>query len=82
MGAGIQIMIDDKDADKASEIIGQNSDSKTKCPNCDSENVEFGLGRKKFGKIVLIFFSLISGIPFCNLKLSYYCKDCKSEFKR
>jgi len=82
VGAGIQIMIDDKDVDKANALLGQDSDTKIKCPNCDSENVIFGLGHKKFSKIILILLSLLIGTPFNNVKLSYYCKDCKTEFKR
>ncbi len=82
MGAGIQIMIDEKDADKAIELLGQDSATKIKCPNCGSENVAYGLGRKKFGKIALICLSVISMIPFNNIKLAYSCKDCKTEFKR
>ena len=82
MGAGVQIMIDDKDAEKANKILGQNNDKLIKCPNCNSENVVFGLGNKKFGKITWILLSILIMVPFNNLKLTYYCRDCKTEFKR
>jgi transposase-like protein len=80
MGSGIQVMVDEKDVDKASELLGQNNTTELKCPVCNSVNLGYGLGKKKIGKILFVFLSLLSFIPFNNSKPTWYCKDCKREF--
>ncbi len=82
MGSGIQIMIDESDFEIAHRLISQD-DTKTKieCPNCHSSNITFSLGTKKIKKILTILLSLLFWIPFGNIKNTYYCKDCKTEFK-
>jgi transcription elongation factor Elf1 len=83
-GAGIQIMIDEANKDKAQKIIDEiqtRPDNEIKCPTCGSSNVGFGLGEKKFKKILIVIISLLNFMPFNNLKNTYYCKACKTEFK-
>ena len=80
MGAGIQIMIFDKDLEKAITIVNPSISGALTCPYCDSENIRLGLGRKRNGALLTILISLIAWIPFGNVKKIHLCKDCKSEF--
>jgi hypothetical protein len=81
--AGIQLMINENDYEKASEILELNKiqNREVTCPHCFSENVKFGLGKHKLKKIFAIFISLLTFTPFNNIGYIYYCKDCKTEFK-
>jgi hypothetical protein len=81
LNAGIQVMIDEKDFEKASLLIAQPTDeSQLKCPSCDSTNISFGFGDRKILKYLLIFLSLFAFTPFGNIRNKRYCKDCKTEF--
>jgi len=81
LGAGIQVMIDEKDFENAEKIISQPALEKSlKCPNCESTNISFGMGQSKFKKYLLIALSLLIVIPLGNLKGNYQCKDCKHNF--
>ena len=81
LGAGVQIMINEKDYDKAVEILGLNVEKKAVCPNCNSTNIKIGLGKNKLKKIFTIIASLLMVIPFNNINSVYTCKDCGTEFK-
>jgi len=82
MGSGIQIMVNNTDLDKANKIINLDQASEIlKCPNCQSENITYGLGSNKIKKIFIIIMSLFAFTPFSNLKSTYYCKNCKIEFR-
>lgn len=82
MGAGIQIMIDENDREKAIELIlPPSKDIATLCPNCNSSDVQFGLGINKIKKMFIVLISLLNGIPFGNIRNIYYCRNCKTEFK-
>lgn len=83
MGAGVQILINESDYAQACNLIQQdrNSNSEIIYPFCNSKNVRFGLGSKKTHKIVQIILSLIMAIPLGNIKNTYYCIDCHSDFK-
>jgi hypothetical protein len=80
-GAGVQLMLHESDFDKASEILNENKAKEIVCPNCSSNNIKFGLGKHKLKKIFFIFISLFAFTPFNNMNNTYYCKDCKTEFK-
>jgi hypothetical protein len=82
MGSGIHILVDESDLEKAQSLISE-QDAKTKieCPHCQSSNITFGLGTNKIKKILTIVMSLLFWIPFGNIRNSYYCEDCKNEFK-
>lgn len=83
LGSGIQIMIDEKDFENAKKLIeNQENTDVIKCPNCNSDNVVFGLGEKKFKKAIVIILSALFAIPFNNIRNTYYCRDCKTEFKK
>jgi hypothetical protein len=82
MGAGIQIMIDERDLERARKIIEPEieADAPLVCPSCHSTNISMGLGRNKIKKVVLILLSLLIPIPFGNVKCTHYCSNCKVEF--
>ena len=83
MGAGIQIMIEESDLEKAQELLQTSTkEIEIVCPNCDSTNVQFGLGANKLKKIFVVLLSLLFWIPFGNIKNNYYCQNCKKEFKK
>lgn len=81
MNAGIQVMINDEDLEKASKLIDIPEVVKPiMCPNCNSTNIKFGFGEKKGWKILGVILSLLVILPFGNIKRNYFCKDCKTEF--
>ena len=81
MNAGIQVMINEEDLEKASKLIEQPDIEKPLvCPNCNSSNIKFGFGNRKGWKVLGVVLSLLVAIPFGNIKRYYYCKDCKTEF--
>jgi len=81
LGSGIQIMIDETNSDRAIELISKQNTEKIECPTCGSEDIVFGLGGNKFRKIVVVILSSLFAIPFNNIRNTYYCKNCKTEFK-
>lgn len=82
LGSGIQIIINEKDSEKAREILKYKIEPNILdliCPNCGSKNIGLGLGKRKGLKILNIIIALLSSFPMGNLKPKYYCKDCKTE---
>lgn len=80
MNSGIQIMISDMDYNKASDILELDVKHEPICPNCQSTNIKFSLGKHKIRKIFTILMSLFIFTPINNLKSVYKCRDCKTEF--
>jgi predicted RNA-binding Zn-ribbon protein involved in translation (DUF1610 family) len=77
-------MVTDADFEHAKEILRvQESENEVRqCPNCGSSEIQFGMkGKHRLGERVLIFFSLIFGIPMGNVKNKYYCKNCGHDFQ-
>lgn len=82
LGAGIQIMVDETDLDKATALLKSIAQNGTLvCPFCGSENIGFGLGSEKRNKIVQIVISLLLLIPLGRESYTHYCKDCNKDFK-
>ncbi|MFZ4401398.1 MAG: DUF2007 domain-containing protein [Bacteroidales bacterium] len=82
MGAGVQIIIEDTDMEKAQDLILSTlNENGIVCPNCNSSNVQFGLGNNKVKKMFVVLISLFTWIPFGNIRNIYYCQNCKTEFK-
>jgi hypothetical protein len=83
MGAGVEVMIDERDLEDAKKLIDhQLIRDENVCPNCSSSNIKFGLGPKRTRKILAILFSLFAWVSFGYIKNTWYCKDCKIEFKK
>jgi len=81
LGAGIQVMIDESDLEKAQELISSPKADEIVCPNCNSSNVTFGFGYNKVKKWFIVFLSLFSWVPFGNIRKNFRCEDCKTEFE-
>ncbi|TLX76548.1 DUF2007 domain-containing protein [Labilibacter sediminis] len=82
MGAGVQILVNEDDYERAYELIQPEDNSKPiTCPYCHSKNIKFGLGSRKKHIIFQVILSLLVAIPFGNIKATYYCKDCNNDFK-
>lgn len=80
LGAGVQVMIDETDLEKAIELLELRGEKALICPNCNSKNVTISLGKNKIKKIFTIIFSLLLFIPFNNINSINHCVDCKNEF--
>lgn len=83
MGFGVQIMVADKDYEKASQVLEkiENSARFTSSPYCGSSNISFGMGgKRRIGEKVVIFFSLLFALPLGNISNKYYCQNCKESF--
>jgi len=79
--AGIQIMINENDFEKAFELVpGSEIEKKIICPACNSTNISFRIGKSELKKYLLIALSLSVATPIGTIKENYYCKDCKTEF--
>ncbi len=84
MGSGIQIIINEKDIEKARIILKDKIEPNNNdliCPNCGSKNIGLGLGKRKAFKIFNIILALFLFFPLGNLKPRFYCKDCKTEIR-
>ena len=82
LGAGIQIMIEEKDLEKATKLLNiEENTGIIKCPNCNSENISFGLGINSMRKVFFAILSAFISIPMGNIRNTYFCKDCKQDFK-
>ena len=85
LGSGIQILVAANDFQKATEILTRRvtTGSVAKCPNCQSTNINFGLGTKlRLRRIISIVISAVTAMPFNNINNIYYCYDCRTEFKK
>jgi len=81
MNAGVQVMIDEKDVEKASVLINKLGDEKQiVCPACSSTNISYRFGKRRLNKYLLILISLFASTPVGKFKANYYCKDCNAEF--
>lgn len=80
MTGGIDVMINEKDMDRAKEIISDETSTEIVCPNCASKNVQLGLGNNKIKKLFIILIAVLSFSPVGNIKSRYKCKDCKTLF--
>lgn len=82
LGSGVIIKVTDIDYPQAKKLLDEFwPDAKTPvCPHCGSENLQYGLGRKKAKAWLLILVSILSFIPFNNIKPHHICKTCGSEF--
>lgn len=82
MGAGIQVMIEENDQEKATQLLGIEADpGLIHCPNCNSEDIRYGLGTNRFKKAFFALLSAIFTIPMSNIRNSCYCNNCKQYFE-
>ncbi len=84
LGHGIQVMVRDDDFEKAKDVLRREQEAREvrTCPTCGSTDIGFGVrGKRRFGDRLLIFISLIAGVPMGNIKNKYYCKNCGENFE-
>ena len=78
---GIRIQIDEKDLEKAREILSGSIPPVDKgiflCPNCSSDSVEYEHVSKRSAFLSLFLFSM----PFTWVKRKCTCKDCGHKWK-
>lgn len=80
LGAGVQVMVNQKDYVAAKRILSENEKvymEKDLCPNCGSKALKYGIGYKKS---FFVIFSLILGMAFNYINNSYRCTNCGAEF--
>ena len=82
LGAGVQVIVNRKDYEKSLIIIQDELKPKEVviCPNCQSKNIEITLGTKRWNKFVIMLLSILAFLPFNNIKTSYHCRDCQTDF--
>jgi hypothetical protein len=83
LGIGIQVMVDERDLQKAGEILLRDKEDSqiNSCPYCGSEDIGYGIGGKKKTKnLINIVLSVFSGTPVNHVKSRYYCRHCKEDF--
>ncbi len=81
MGSGVQVMIDEADVERATEILELNKITELICPDCGSNNIKTVLGRSAFTKILVVILSIFSTTPINNIRVTHQCRDCKREFR-
>ncbi len=77
---GIRVQVDDRDFEKASEILSELSSvaegSKTVCPKCGSMQVEYKRQAWFLAALVVLFV----GIPLLWLKMKFLCHSCGHQW--
>lgn len=79
MGSGIQILVNETDAEKAFEIIcGCNQ--LVHCPKCSSQEVMQVFSKNWLARIGVVVLALITFTPVGNMQSKYQCKECGNKF--
>jgi len=81
MGSGIQLVVFENDAPKASEVLStSDAFNVLSCPNCGSNSIEYGMGKKGMSKWLIAIMSFLAVIPLSNIRRTNICMECHSEF--
>ena len=80
MGSGIQILVNEDDADRALKIISSN-DRSVHCPKCDSTEVIQQVRKNMFKVVGVMILSLFSSSAFGNIQAKYHCDHCGNNFE-
>lgn len=79
MGAGVNLVINAKELSKAREILGV-QDKAITCPNCGSMKYKFGFRKRYIPLFLVVIISLLSAMPFLNIKVKRVCSACGTEY--
>ena len=82
LGSGIQIIINENNLVRASELISDKLEPNNAdliCPHCGSNEIGLGIGKRNGFKFFSILISILTMLPFGNIKPKYYCIKCKEE---
>ena len=81
---GIKLQVQQKDLERAKTILSDHpdistnyKDSKIKCPNCSSGNVD-GMGLN--GRISMVIL-MLTGLPIPIFSNKFHCFECHKEFR-
>lgn len=85
MGAigGIKLMVIEKDAQKAINLlqeINENKKAKINCPNCGSTNLELVSTPRKPGNWFSALFGFLTFTYSMPVEMVYHCFNCQYEF--
>lgn len=69
---GVKLYTSSKDLEKALEIVDQKPIEEDRCPNCDSNNLEF----KRISGWLLLGSYFVFGVPVLFFKGVWKCRDC------
>lgn len=79
MCSGIQILIEEKDAERALQIINA-MEPKVACPKCGSEDIKQKIDKSFWGRMGVLLLGLISSAPVGNMQVKYRCNHCEHVF--
>lgn len=84
MGGMIRIYVLESDLALAQELLDEPAQKTEQlvCPECGSENVKYGLGKKKILKYFSLLLSFLVLIPLLPNLMVYRCRDCGHEFRK
>lgn len=81
---GLKLQVQQKDFERAKKIISNHpdistdyTDSKIKCPNCNSGNIDSISLNRKISLVIL----MLTGLPIPIFSRKYHCYECHDEFR-
>ena len=80
MGSGIQIFVNEEDAERALKVINAN-DRSVHCTSCDSADVNQIVSKNILKSVAILIWSFFSSSPFGNVKAKYHCNVCGKDFE-
>lgn len=81
MGSGIQIFVNEEDAERALKLINAN-DRSVHCTSCDSTDVDQIVRKNMLKSVAILIWSFfVSGSAFGNVKQKYHCNNCGVDFE-
>ncbi len=81
MGSGIQIFVNEADAERALKVINAN-DRTVHCTTCQSEDVNQIVSKNILKSVAILIWSFfVSGSAFGNVKQKYHCNNCGADFE-
>ncbi|HHT23678.1 MAG TPA: DUF2007 domain-containing protein [Bacteroidales bacterium] len=80
MGSGIQILVNEADAERALKVINAN-DRSVHCTSCNSADVTQQPKKNMLKVVGIMIISLFSSSAFGNVKQKYHCNNCGADFE-
>lgn len=80
MGSGIQIFVNEADAERAMKVINGN-DRSVYCTSCNSADVNQIVSKNLLKSATILIWSFFTSSPFGNVKAKYHCNTCGADFE-
>lgn len=80
MGSGIQIFVNEADAERAMKVINGN-DRSVYCTSCNSADVNQIVSKNLLKSAAILIWSFFTSSPFGNVKAKYHCNACGADFE-